>query len=147
MSPTVGRAAGSPSGAGQVLAVGSPGADRITTALMQVLGRFCLEGVDIAEAIDRPRIHVTFRGEFTDPSPAAADAGDDTALPVEEPVAVVQVEDDDDLVTAVQEAGLEAVVHPRRSMFFGGVAAAYRRDDGTLGAAADARRESATGVS
>jgi gamma-glutamyltranspeptidase/glutathione hydrolase len=39
------------------------------------------------------------------------------------------------------------VVHPRRSMFFGGVAAAYRRDDGTLGAAADARRESATGVS
>jgi hypothetical protein len=27
------------------------------------------------------------------------------------------------------------------------VAAAYRRDDGSLGAAADARRESATGIS
>jgi hypothetical protein len=113
---------------------------------MQVLGRFCLEGVDLDEAIDRARIHVTFRGEFTDPS-AAADAGDLTALPVEEPVPVVQVEDDDHLVTAVQDAGLEAVVHPRLSMFFGGVAAAYRTDDGTLGAAADARRESATGVS
>jgi len=147
MSPTVGRASGPPSGVGQVLAIGSPGADRITTALMQVLGRFCLEGLDLAEAIDRARIHVTFRGEFADPSAAAADAGDETALPLDEPVTVVQVEDDDDLVTAVQEAGLEAVVHPRRSMFFGGVAAAYRRDDGTLGAAADSRRESATGIS
>ena len=68
MSPTVGRAAGPPSGVGQVLAIGSPGADRITTALMQVLGRFCLEGLDLAEAIDRARIHVTFRGEFADPS-------------------------------------------------------------------------------
>ena len=147
LSPTVGRASGPPSGVGQVLAIGSPGADRITTALMQVLGRFCLEGLDLGEAIDRARIHVTFRGEFADPSAAAADAGDQTALPIDEPVPVVQVEDDDDLVTAVQDAGLEAVVHPRRSMFFGGVAAAYRRDDGTLGAAADARRESATGIS
>jgi gamma-glutamyltranspeptidase/glutathione hydrolase len=60
---------------------------------------------------------------------------------------VVQVEDDEDLVAAVEAAGLEAVVHPRLSMFFGGVAAAVRRDDGSLGAAADARRESATGVS
>jgi gamma-glutamyltranspeptidase/glutathione hydrolase len=147
MSPTVGRAAGAPSGAGPVLAVGSPGADRITTALMQVLGRFCLEGLDLAEAIDRPRVHVTYRGKFTDPTAAAADAGDEAALPVDEPVPVVQIEDDQDLVAAVQAAGLEAVVHPRRSMFFGGVTAAYRRDDGTLGAAADARRESATGVS
>jgi gamma-glutamyltranspeptidase/glutathione hydrolase len=146
MSPTVGRATGQPSGAGLVLAIGSPGADRITTALMQVLGRFCLEGLDLDEAIDRPRIHVTYRGEFADPSAAAADAGDMTVLTVEEPEAVVQVEDDDDLVAAVQATGLEAVVHPRHSMFFGGVAAAYRRDDGTLGAAADARRESATGI-
>jgi gamma-glutamyltranspeptidase/glutathione hydrolase len=114
---------------------------------MQVLGRFCLEDLDLAEAIDRARLHVTYRGEFTDPSAALADADDRAALPVEEPVAVVQVEDDDHLVTAVQDAGLEAVVHPRRSMFFGGVAAAYRRDDGTLGAAADQRRESATGIS
>ncbi|HEY6741248.1 MAG TPA: gamma-glutamyltransferase [Lapillicoccus sp.] len=146
MSPTVGRATGQPSGAGPVLAIGSPGADRITTALMQVLGRFCLEGLDLAEAIDRPRIHVTYRGDFADPSVAAADAGDVTVLSIEEPEAVVQVEDDDDLVAAVQATGLEAVVHPRHSMFFGGVAAAYQRDDGTLGAAADARRESATGV-
>jgi gamma-glutamyltranspeptidase/glutathione hydrolase len=147
MSPTVGRGARTPSGAGPVLAIGSPGADRITTALMQVLGRFCLEDVDLAEAIDRARLHVTYRGEFADPSAAMADADDRAALPVEEPVPVVQVEDDDHLVTAVQDAGLEAVVHPRRSMFFGGVAAAYRRDDGSLGAAADQRRESATGVS
>ena len=99
------------------------------------------------ERLDNLRGQVTFRGEFTDPSAAAADAGDLTALPVEEPVPVVQVEDDEDLVAAVEAAGLEAVVHPRRSMFFGGVAAAIRRDDGSVGAAADARRESATGVS
>ncbi|HET9945325.1 MAG TPA: gamma-glutamyltransferase, partial [Actinomycetes bacterium] len=147
MSPTVGRATGAPSGAGPVLAIGSPGADRITTALMQVLGRFCLEDLDLGEAIDRPRIHVTFRGDFADPSAAAADASDEAALSLDEPVPVVQIEDDDDLVDAVETAGLEAVVHPRRSMFFGGVAAAYRRDDGSLGAAADARRESATGIS
>jgi gamma-glutamyltranspeptidase/glutathione hydrolase len=147
MSPTVGRATGVPSGAGPVLAIGSPGADRITTALMQVLGRFCLEDLDLADAIERPRIHVTFRGDFADPSAAAADASDEVALAFDEPVPVAQIEDDDDLVDAVEAAGLEAVVHPRRSMFFGGVAAAYRRDDGSLGAAADARRESATGIS
>ncbi|HEU4998380.1 MAG TPA: gamma-glutamyltransferase [Lapillicoccus sp.] len=147
MSPTVGQGTGAPSGAGPVLAIGSPGADRITTALMQVLGRFCLEGLDLADAIDRPRIHVTYRGDFSDPSAAAADASDADALVLDEPVPVVQIEDDGDLVDAVEAAGLEAVVHPRRSMFFGGVAAAYRRDDGSLGAAADARRESATGIS
>jgi gamma-glutamyltranspeptidase / glutathione hydrolase len=155
MAPTVGRAANPPTGTGtaaqeRVLAVGSPGADRITTALMQVLGRYALQGLDLAEAIDRPRLHVTFRGEFADPGAGAAgraDLGDETVLPVEEPVPVVQVEDDDVLVAAVEASGLEAVVHPRRSMFFGGVGAAFRREDGSLGAAADARRESATGVS
>ncbi|MDQ6715821.1 MAG: gamma-glutamyltransferase family protein, partial [Actinomycetota bacterium] len=149
MSPTVGRATGLASRAGQVLAIGSPGADRITTALMQVLGRFCLQGVELDEAIARPRLHVTFRGEFGRPNAADADAPDATAsigMPAQEPVPLVQVEDDDDLLRAVEEAGLEAVVHPRRSMFIGGVGAAFRRDDGSLGAAADARRQSATGV-
>ena len=104
---------------------------------MQVLGRFALQGLDLADAIERPRLHVGYRGEFAHP-----DAGD--ARP--EPHPVVQVEDDVELVRAVEAAGLEAVVHPRRSMFFGGVGAAFRREDGSLGAAADARRESATAV-
>ena len=143
MAPTVGRSGDR----GPVLAIGSPGADRITTALLQVLGRFALQGVDLDAAIDRPRLHVTFRGAFADPQHRdTATAGDLARVPADEPVAVVQVEDDDDLVQAVVAAGLEPVVHPRYSMFFGGVGAAYRRADGSLGAAADRRRESATGV-
>lgn len=161
MAPTVGRAAGMPSGAGLVLAVGSPGADRITTALMQVLGRFCLQGMDLAAAIEFPRLHVTYRGTFDNPADRSEDvappdgsasrsaSGHPAGVGVErsaEIVPFVQAEDDELLVDAVEEAGLEVVVHPRDSMFFGGVGAAFRRDDGTLGAAADSRRESATGV-
>ena len=148
MAPTVGRA----HEGRQVLAIGSPGADRITTALLQVLGRFALQAVDLDEAIDRPRLHVTFRGEFVDPRRGGGDPPvdarvDSAAHPLDAPVAVVQVEDDGELVEAVEAAGLEPVVHLRRSMFFGGVGAAFRRADGSLGAAADRRRESATGVS
>ncbi len=55
MAPTTGRTAD-----GRVLAIGSPGADRITTALMQVLGHGCLHGADLREAIEAPRIHVRF---------------------------------------------------------------------------------------
>ncbi len=127
MSPTVGRAGSGREGgggAGRLLAIGSPGADRITTALMQVLGRHCLGGLDLAEAIARPRVHVS----FVDGTP------------------VLQIEDDPEIVEAAGRAGLQAVVHQSTSMYFGGVGAAFRRADGTLGAAADARRESATGV-
>ena len=49
MAPTTGRTAD-----GRVLAIGSPGADRITTALMLVLGRGCLRGADLQEAIADP---------------------------------------------------------------------------------------------
>jgi len=120
MSPTVGRADGS-----RVIAIGSPGADRITTALMLVLGRHCFEGLELVDAIDRPRLHLTFREDGTP---------------------LVHLEDDPQLALAVERSGLDAVVHPARSMFFGGVGAAYRRVDGSLAAAADVRRESATGV-
>ena len=48
MAPTVGR-----SGDGGVLAIGSPGADRITTALAQVLAAFANGGATLEEAIMR----------------------------------------------------------------------------------------------
>ncbi len=120
MAPTVGRA-----GSGRVIAIGSPGADRITTALLQVLGRHCLDGVELVEAIEQPRVHVTFSPDGT---------------------AQVQLEEDPELARSVARSGLSAVPHPARSMFFGGVGAAYRTAVGELGAAADQRRESATGV-
>jgi gamma-glutamyltranspeptidase/glutathione hydrolase len=118
MTPTVGR-----HDDGRVLAIGSPGADRITTAVLQVvLG--LLAGDSLTEAIDRPRVHVSLddagrpaRVDYEADLPRAADFAAAATLPWRE--------------------------HPSRSMFFGGVAAAARRADGGLEAAADPRREGA----
>ena len=55
MAPTVAR-----NSIGDTLSIGSPGADRITTALMQVLHRHLLEGMPLREAISAPRVHVQF---------------------------------------------------------------------------------------
>jgi gamma-glutamyltranspeptidase/glutathione hydrolase len=137
MAPTTAR---HPSGA--ALAIGSPGADRITTALLQVLGRFCLQGVDLQTAIARHRLHVSFSGGAPILGPDGAEASDPS-----HPTPVVQYERDPDIAAAVERVGLESIVHPSVSMFFGGVGAAYRHEDGSLGAAADIRRESAIGVS
>ena len=52
MAPTVGRQAD-----GSVLALGSPGAGRIATAIAQVLARF-VGGLGLQEAIHHPRVHV-----------------------------------------------------------------------------------------
>lgn len=120
MAPSVGRASG-----GEALAIGSPGADRITTALMQVLARYCLMGRGLQESIDRPRLHVR----------VASDGADR-----------LEHEDDPELRLAAQASGLAAAEHPRHSMFFGGVGAAHRSSSGALTAAADPRREAATGV-
>ena len=52
MAPTVGRR-----GDGAVLAIGSPGADRITTAITQVLASF-VGGMPLVDAVAHPRVHV-----------------------------------------------------------------------------------------
>jgi gamma-glutamyltranspeptidase/glutathione hydrolase len=120
MAPSVARTA-----AGATLAVGTPGADRITTALMQVLARYCLMGTGLQEAIDRPRLHVRVL--------------DDGSHRIEH-------EDDPEMTTAAAASGIATSMHPPQSMFFGGVGAAHRSPDGELTAAADPRREAATGV-
>lgn len=53
MAPTVGHHLD-----GGVLAIGSPGADRITTAIVQALTGLVEDGLGLQEAIDHPRIHV-----------------------------------------------------------------------------------------
>ena len=120
MAPTTGR-----SDDGAVLAAGSPGADRITTALLQVLGPFCLDDARLQEAIDAPRLHLRVEdGRLT-------------------------VEHEADLPGAAElaaGAGLAAREHPVRHMYFGGVGVALRGRDGGLLAAADPRRAAATGV-
>jgi gamma-glutamyltranspeptidase/glutathione hydrolase len=120
MAPTTGRTAD-----GRVLAIGSPGADRITTALMQVLGQGCLHDADLQHAIDAPRLHVRF---------------DDSGA------AVVEHESDPGIAAAVAAAGYASRDHGELSMYFGGVGAAFRHEDGALEAAGDPRREAAVAV-
>ncbi len=120
MAPTVGRAAD-----GRVLAVGSPGADRITTALMQVLDQLCLQGADLDTAVRAPRMHVRF--------------GRSGAV-------LVEHEADPAIEAAVARAGLPGLDHGDLSMYFGGVGAAHLDSDGGLSAAGDPRREAAVGV-
>ncbi|MFV0460299.1 MAG: gamma-glutamyltransferase [Actinomycetales bacterium] len=120
MAPTTARTTD-----GRCLAIGSPGADRITTALMQVLARYCLLGLPLAQAIEEPRLHVRY---FADGS------------------ARVDHEHDPQVLAAATESGLATRDHGSRSMYFGGVGAAQRDADGRLHAAADPRRESATAV-
>ncbi|MEO6021503.1 MAG: gamma-glutamyltransferase [Knoellia sp.] len=121
MAPTVARAAD-----GRVLAVGSPGADRITSALMQVLAQLCLSGADLDVAVRAPRLHVRFEASG-------------------EPI--VEHEASPELAGAVARAGLSGLDHGDLSMYFGGVGAAYRSSDGELRAAGDPRREAAVGCS
>jgi gamma-glutamyltranspeptidase/glutathione hydrolase len=122
MAPTVGRSAG-----GGVLAIGSPGADRITTALAQVLAAFANGGATLQEAISRPRLHVNHLD--------AAQDGDVS----------VRVEAEEDM--PLPELGIPVRLHHPHSMFFGGVSATHLDPTGQLVAAGDPRRSGATAVS
>jgi len=125
MAPTTGRLYDEGSGARRPLAIGSPGADRITTALMLVLGQGCLHGRDLHVAIQAPRLHLRLRDDGF----------------------VVEHERDDEIAAAVARSGLPGHEYPEPHMYFGGVGAALGTPDGELVAAGDARREAATGVS
>ena len=128
MAPTVVE------GPEMLLAIGSPGADRITSALQQVIARV-LGGTELHEAIAAPRLHVELTAD------AAIDA-------------------DQESVTVAIEPGVDpaAVGYPVRAfpdldMFFGGVTAAIRSNgEGTdpnssgLAAAADPRRTGGTAI-
>ena len=92
------------------LALGSAGSVRLAGAIAQVTDAV-LRGTPVAEAIERPRIHVEgddlhLEGGLTEPAPA----------------------------------GWNAVRWAGRNLYFGGVAAVERRADGTLAAAGDPRR-------
>ncbi|WP_226344469.1 gamma-glutamyltransferase [Agilicoccus flavus] len=110
---------------GAVLAIGSPGADRITTALFQVLGGVCLDDHPLQEAIDAPRAHVVLDGDGS---------------------AHLEYEPGVGLAEIAAATGMRAVAHERLAMFFGGVGACLRHPDSALEAAGDPRREAATGV-
>ncbi len=92
------------------LALGSAGSVRLSGAIAQVTDAV-LRGVPVAEAIDRPRIHV-----------------DGDVLHLEGGLMELAPE------------GWQTVRWAGRNLYFGGVAAVERRPDGTLSAAGDPRR-------
>ncbi len=120
MAPTTARGT-----EGRVLAIGSPGADRITTALMQVLARVCLREEALQVAVDAPRLHVRVHED----DPVRVDFAPGPGMG-----------------EAVAQSGLTSYGYEGLHMYFGGVGAALRRRDGSLEAAGDPRREAAVGT-
>ena len=112
MAPSVARREGA------VLAVGSPGADRITTALQQFLINYLLFDMSLEDAIAHPRLHIDTSGK--DPR-LMAEAGLD--LP---------------------DSDLALKLFPELVMYFGGVGAAVYDSASGLKSAADPRREGGT---
>ncbi len=115
MAPTVAI-----DGNGRVMAVGTPGADRITSAMAMVFLNITRLGLSLEDAIAHPRLHVEGWPEHPR---AAYEPGLDVSK-----------------VTLPTRAFDEA------SMFFGGAAAALRHADRTLVAAADPRRTGGTAI-
>jgi gamma-glutamyltranspeptidase/glutathione hydrolase len=109
MAPAIARR---PDGA--VVALGSPGADRITSAVSQSVFNYLRLGMPLDVAVSHPRIHVeTFEGERT----VACEPGIDTSA-----------------------IDLSVRSFDSMSMYFGGVQAAAWEDATGLVASADPRR-------
>jgi gamma-glutamyltranspeptidase / glutathione hydrolase len=118
MTPTVARHE-----KGELLALGSGGADRITTAIGTVLLGHLLSGLSIEEAVMAPRAHVEdYRGERL----VAHETGFDL---------------DPDALPNLGRRDLGVL-----QMYFGGVHVAARRADGTLVGVGDPRRNGSTAI-
>jgi len=104
-----------------VLAIGSPGADRITTALHQFLVNFLQLGLDLEQAVAHPRIHLKIDGS-------------DVELSVEPGI-------------DMPETGFALRQYESINMYFGGVVAALYDEHNGFEAAADPRREGGTFIS
>ena len=110
MAPTVAR-----SPEGETLAIGSPGADRITSAIASVLLNHIVCGMSLEDAVAAPRMHAeVFEGVAT----LAVEPGIDTSL-----------------VKGLAIRELQPL-----AMYFGGVQAASVDADGSMHGAADPRR-------
>lgn len=116
MAPTVARRDRD----GAVLAIGSPGSDRIPTALAQTYALFTHGGLPLREAVEYPRLHVRVRADIT-------------------------VDHEEDLVLPTLDLPTRAM--PAHSMYFGGVAAALWEPTTGLTVAGDPRRTGATAIS
>jgi gamma-glutamyltranspeptidase/glutathione hydrolase len=115
MAPTVARHED-----GSVMSIGSPGADRITTAILQVLVNHLHLDLTLGEAVGHPRLHVENHG-------GSKVAAYESGLPVEEVRIPTRKFD-----------GLD--------MYFGGAGVAKLNVDGAFEVAADPRRGGGTTI-
>ena len=108
---------------GMALAMGSPGASRITTTIFQGWVQFAYNGLSFEQAVRAPRLHVENIGnEF-----------------------VVQYETGVDVSSLKEHFNLRPF--PRQDMYFGALNIAGRDARGNLHALADGRRHGAQYVS
>ena len=105
---------------GRVLAAGSPGADRITTALHQFLVNILQMGMPLEEAVAHPRLHVDT-------------SGDDVRLMAEPGLDLPDVD-------------LPVSVSPDLNMYFGGIGATLVDRENGFQVASDPRREGGTAI-
>jgi gamma-glutamyltranspeptidase/glutathione hydrolase len=101
---------------GPRLVVGSAGSVRLRGAIMQVVENVVGHGLDVAAAIDRPRVHV------------------------DEPHVHCEGGFDDVVLDRLEALGYDVVRWRRRNLFFGGTNAVTVDAAGALAAAGDARR-------
>jgi gamma-glutamyltranspeptidase / glutathione hydrolase len=96
------------------LVVGSAGSTRLHGAMLQVVANVAARGLDVGEAVDAPRLHFE-KGVVHCEDAAVADE--------------------------LEAAGYPVVRWRQRNLFFGGVSAVEVREDGSLAAAGDPRRD------
>jgi gamma-glutamyltranspeptidase/glutathione hydrolase len=98
------------------LVVGSAGSVRLRGAILQIVVNVATHGLDVREAIERPRIHL------------------------EEPHVHCEGGSDPAELDRLEHWGYELVRWRRRNLYFGGAAAVELLADGSLDAAGDPRR-------
>jgi gamma-glutamyltranspeptidase/glutathione hydrolase len=98
------------------LVVGSAGSVRLRGAILQIVVNVAIHGLDVREAIERPRVHL------------------------EEPHVHCEGGSDPAELDRLEQWGYELVRWRRRNLYFGGAAAVELRADGSLDAAGDPRR-------
>jgi gamma-glutamyltranspeptidase/glutathione hydrolase len=115
MAPTAAR-----STEGAILAIGSPGADRITTAILQGVLNIIDLGMSLQAAVDHPRLHVKLVDERS----------------------IVRFEEG----LPVESLDVDSHCVGKRVMYFGAVEAALRDPESGLEVAADSRRAGGTAI-
>src|ERR671937_2674679 len=99
------------------LVVGSAGSVRLRGAILQIVLNVAMHGMDVGAAIDHPRVHL------------------------EEPNVHCEGGSDPAELDRLERWGYELVRWRRRNLYFGGAAAVELREDGSIAAAGDPRRD------